>query len=72
MFALTTLAVLWAKMAAQTEQEGTKSNYSLEFLEGKRKAAAHFYRLYAPEMKALLQDLESGKNSIMSFSNDEF
>jgi alkylation response protein AidB-like acyl-CoA dehydrogenase len=72
MFALSTLAILWAKMAAQADQEITKEHYSGEFLDGKRKAATHYFRLYAPEMDALLKDLESGKSSIMSFSNGEF
>ena len=72
MFALTTLAVLWAKMAAQASQEETQRHYSAEFLEGKNKAAEHYFRLYAPEMVSLLKDLESGKRSIMNFSTEEF
>ncbi|WP_197479574.1 acyl-CoA dehydrogenase C-terminal domain-containing protein, partial [Oleiphilus sp. HI0132] len=71
-FALTTLAVLWARMAAQTQQAETAKQYPAAFLEGKRKAAEHFFRLYAPEMEALLSDIKSGKSSIMDFSVEEF
>jgi len=72
MFALTTLAVLWAKMATQTDQEETKHHYSKDFLEGKRKAADHYFRVYLPEIQALLSDVESGKDSVMNFENQQF
>ena len=72
MFALTTLAVLWAKMAEQAGHEKTRSAYSEEFLSGKRKAAEHFYRLYLPEIDALAREVEAGKESIMAFAVGEF
>ena len=72
MFALTTIAVMWAKMAAVSESETVKVNYTAHFLSGKQKAANHFFRLYAPEMSALLAEVNSGKDTLMAFVEDEF
>ncbi|WP_250658442.1 acyl-CoA dehydrogenase family protein [Alkalimarinus coralli] len=72
MFALTTLAVLWAKMANQTESSSTTSRFRETFLSGKRKTADHFYRLFYPEMIALAEDVKAGKESLMTFSQEEF
>ena len=72
MFALTTLAVLWAKMAAQSEEATTIENYSEAFLSSKRKTADHYFRLYQPEMIALAEEVKSGKETIMALSADEF
>lgn len=72
MFAIATLGVMWARMAAQTKAEQTVGRYREEFLAGKRKAADHFFRLYMPEMSALAADIEAGKASIMDFAEAEF
>ena len=72
MFALTTLAVLWAKMAYQTQDEETRTRYPETFLSGKRKAADHFYRLFLPEINSLLADVTSGKETLMAFQLTEF
>ncbi|WP_197469079.1 acyl-CoA dehydrogenase family protein [Oleiphilus sp. HI0125] len=72
MFALTSLAVMWAKMAKQTQDNGTKSRFSEDFLEGKVKAANHFYRLYLPEMDQLAADVEAGKATLMDLAEAEF
>ena len=72
MFALTSLAVFWARMAEQATDEGTASRYSAEYLSGKAKAADHFFRLYLPEMDALAADVEAGKATLMDFAEAEF
>lgn len=72
MFALTTIAVMWAKMAAVSQSDEVSDKYSAAFLQGKQKAAEHFYRLYAPEMSALLSDINEGKETLMNFAEDEF
>jgi alkylation response protein AidB-like acyl-CoA dehydrogenase len=72
MFALTSLAVLWAKMAQQSEQTDTASQYPSEFLSGKRKAAEHFYRQSLPELRALAEDVTAGKGTLMAMSSEEF
>ncbi len=72
LFALTTLAVLWAKMADLAERDEVKARYSADFLSGKKKAASHFYRLALPEAKALAEEVKSGKETLMGFSEAEF
>ena len=72
MFALTTLAVMWAKMAAVSQSDSVKGKYADSFLSGKQKTAKHFFRLYQPEMQALLEEMTAGKETLMAFSEDEF
>ncbi len=72
MYALSTLAVLWAKMAEQSGKSETVALYSKGFLEGKRKAADHFFSLFTPEVQALEAELAAGKETIMAFADDEF
>ncbi len=72
MFALTTLAVMWAKMAAQSETKETSEKYDNAFLSGKQKTADHFFRLFQPEMDALAQDVTAGKATLLAFHEDEF
>jgi len=72
MFALTTLAVLWANMAHAAEKESVIEKYHQDFIHSKAKSANHFYRLYLPEIKALKQEVTAGKDTIMAFSPNEF
>lgn len=72
MFALTTLAVFWAKMASQSEDQVTVSNYSEAFLSSKRKTANHYFRLFEPELEALAKEVKSGKETIIALTEDEF
>jgi len=72
MFALSTLAVLWARMAELARNdEDVKGRYSDDFLAGKAKAAAHFYRMYLPEIKSLAEDVKAGKESLMDFTAEQ-
>lgn len=72
MFALTSLAVMWARMAQQAQDASTKARYSDDFLIGKIKAAEHFFRLYLPEMDMLAADVSAGKASIMDVTEAQF
>jgi alkylation response protein AidB-like acyl-CoA dehydrogenase len=72
MFALTTLSVMWAKMADVSQSEAVKDKYSADFLSGKTKTARHFFRLYQPEMHALLEEMTAGKETLMAMSESEF
>lgn len=73
MFALTTLSVLWAKMdqLAGSALEG-KGKFSEPFYQGKQKAAAHFFRLFYPQIALCNQDIQAGKGTIMAFAENEF
>jgi alkylation response protein AidB-like acyl-CoA dehydrogenase len=72
MFALTSLAVLWAKMASTAEKAEVTRKYSAEFISSKSKSADHFYRLFLPEIKALEKEIAAGKSTLMNFSEMEF
>lgn len=72
MFALTTIAVLWAKMADTASKEDVAAKYSAEFLDSKVKCADHFYRLYKSEMSALHEEVCAGKDTLMAFAEGEF
>lgn len=72
MFALTTIAVLWAKMADTASKEDVAAKYSTEFLHSKVKCADHFYRLYKSEMSALHEEVCAGKDTLMAFAEGEF
>ena len=72
MFALTTIAVLWAKMADTASKEDVAAKYSAEFLDSKVKCADHFYRLYKSEMSALHEEVCAGKDTLMAFAGGEF
>lgn len=72
MFALTSLAVMWAKMADVSQSDAVKDQYAENFLSGKQKTAKHFFRLYKPEMHALLAEVSAGKETLMAFAENEF
>ena len=72
MFALTSLAVMWAKMADVSQSDSLKAQYAEYFLSGKQKTAKHFFRLYKPEMQALLEEISAGKETLMAFAENEF
>lgn len=72
MFALTTIAVLWAKMADTASNDEVAARYSDEFIASKAKSADHFYRLYQAEMKTLHEEVTAGKHTIMAFAESEF
>ncbi|GAA5317294.1 MAG: acyl-CoA dehydrogenase C-terminal domain-containing protein [Candidatus Pelagadaptatus aseana] len=72
MFALTTIAVFWAKMAEAATSESVAGSYSQEFLSGKVKAADHYFRLFTPEIQALHAEVCAGKSTLMAFAEAEF
>ncbi len=72
MFALTTQAALWGKMASTAAQAGVVEKYSADFISSQAKSAEHFYRLYKGEMTALHEEITAGKSTITDFSIDEF
>lgn len=72
MFALTTLAVLWAKMADTATQEDVVAKYDADFIASKAKCADHFLRTFGPEMKSLHDEVAAGKDTIMAFAEAEF
>jgi alkylation response protein AidB-like acyl-CoA dehydrogenase len=61
MFALTTQAVLWAKMSSSAAKSEVAEKYSSDFIASQSKCAEHFFRLYRGEIKALYEEIKAGK-----------
>ncbi|NRA23839.1 MAG: acyl-CoA dehydrogenase C-terminal domain-containing protein [Oleispira sp.] len=72
LFSLTTMAVMWANMANVASTNLTSGKYSENFYQGKIKSADHFFRTAKPQSKLLQADVEAGKESLMSFSEEQF
>ncbi len=63
--ALTVIAYLWSRMAAVAEDKLQTGDGNRALLESKRHGARFFYDKVLPESEALLQDIVSGKGSMM-------
>lgn len=72
MFALATLAVMWARMADQAQQAESIERYSVDMLNGYAKASEFYFSYYAHEMRALGGQVSEGKASLMAMSAAEF
>jgi len=72
LMALTVIAYLWSRMAgvAQAQLEAGEGNKPL--LEGKLVSARFFFEKLLPEIHWLQQDIESGKDTLMAFSDDHW
>jgi len=72
LFSLTTMAVMWSNMAAVAQNDLTSGKYSEDFYQGKIKAADHFFRVANAQAALLQADIEAGKDSLMSFTQEQF
>ncbi len=72
LFSLTTMAVMWSNMAAVAQNDLTSGKYSEDFYQGKIKAAEHFFRVANAQAALLQADIEAGKDSLMSFTQEQF
>ena len=72
LFSLTTMAVMWATMANTAAADLTSGKYSEDFYQGKLKAAEHFFRTAKSQADLLQADIEAGKESLMSFTAEQF
>ena len=69
LMALTVIAYLWSRMAA-TARMGLNSGEGItEHLESKELSAAYFFDKILPETESLLQEISSGKQSIMAMED---
>jgi alkylation response protein AidB-like acyl-CoA dehydrogenase len=71
-FSLTTMGVMWATMANTASADVASGKYSTDFYQGKIKAADHFFRTSKAHAELLQADIEAGKGTLMSFTEDEF
>lgn len=72
MFALATLAVMWARLADQSQKAESMERYSADTLSGYAKASEFYFSHYIHEMRALAGQLSEGKASLMAMSAAEF
>ena len=72
MFALATLAVMWARLADQSQKAESRERYSADTLSGYAKASEFYFSHYIHEMRALAGQLSEGKASLMAMSAAEF
>jgi hypothetical protein len=69
LMALTIIAYLWSRMAATALADLDSGNGIAEHLESKLVSAAFFFDKVLPETESLLQEISSGKESIMALED---
>jgi len=72
LFALTSMAVMWATMANVAGSKKGDGAYTEAFYDGKLKAADHFFRVAHAQAAFFKADVEGGKSTLMAFAEDEF
>jgi hypothetical protein len=72
LMALTVIAYLWSRMAhiAQRQLAEGKSNHLL--LEAKQVSARYYFEKPLPESGWLLEDITSGKDSVMAITAEQW
>ena len=72
LFALTSMAVMWATMANVAHKQKGDGAYTDGFYQGKLKAADHFFRVVHAQAALFKADVEGGKSTLMAFTENEF
>jgi len=72
LFSLVTMGVMWATMANTAQEDLSSGKYSENFYQGKLKAAEHFFRIANAQAALLQADIEAGKDTLMSFTQEQF
>ncbi len=72
LMALTVIGYLWSRMAAAAQQGLDNGAENRPLLESKLVSARFYFEKLLPETDWLLQDIESGKDSMMAFSDDHW
>ncbi len=72
LFALTSLAWMWSRMAAVAARQLAQGSSETAFYGAKLKTADFFMARLLPESESLLVEIQAGKASLMAFSEDEF
>ena len=72
LFALTSLAWMWSRMAAVAARQLAQGSSETAFYGAKLKSADFFMARLLPESESLLVEIQAGKASLMAFSEDEF
>ena len=72
LLALTAVGWLWLKMSAKAEQKLAEDDPDAGFYQSKVKSANFYMAKVLPETAILLKDIQSGKQVLMAFENEEF
>ncbi|WP_336367410.1 acyl-CoA dehydrogenase C-terminal domain-containing protein [Marinobacter sp. C2H3] len=72
LMALTVIGYLWSRMAAVATERLEAGTGHRPLLEAKQASAQYFFDKLLPEIQWLLADIESGKDTLMAFSDDHW
>lgn len=72
LFALTSLAWMWARMAAVAKAKLAEGSTEIAFYGAKLKSADFFMARILTETDSLLAEVKAGKATLMAFSDEEF
>ncbi|TNC87342.1 MAG: hypothetical protein CSH36_14230 [Thalassolituus sp.] len=72
LFALTSLAYFWSRMAQTAQQNLDEGSTEIDFYQSKIKTAEFFMHKLLPQQLALMAEIENGKDSLMSLTAEQF
>jgi hypothetical protein len=72
LFALTTVAYFWSRMAQIAQQQLAAGTSETEYYDAKVKTAQFYMEKILPQVNGLLTDIEAGKDSLMQLSVSQF
>ncbi|MEC7378048.1 MAG: acyl-CoA dehydrogenase C-terminal domain-containing protein, partial [Pseudomonadota bacterium] len=72
LMALTVIGYLWSRMAKVANQQLAAGEGNKPLLESKVVSARFFFQKLLPEVHWLLEDIQSGKDSLMAFEDDHW
>lgn len=70
--ALTVIAWLWSRMAAESQRQLDAGEGNTPLLKGKQISASYYFEKILPEIGFLLVDIRSGKASVMGLDDDQW
>ncbi|MBB3046068.1 alkylation response protein AidB-like acyl-CoA dehydrogenase [Litorivivens lipolytica] len=72
LMALTVIGYLWSRMAGVAEKKLADADANTALLESKQVSARFYFEKLLPEVHWLLDDIKSGKDSLMAFDNNHW
>ena len=72
LMALTVIGYLWSRMAGVAGQQLEAGEGNKPLLESKQASARFYFEKLMPETDWLLKDIQSGKDSLMSLSDEHW
>tara|TARA_Y100001960_G_C14388903_1_gene687599 strand:- start:223 stop:759 length:537 start_codon:yes stop_codon:yes gene_type:complete len=72
LFALTTVAFFWSRMALVAQQQLDGGTTESDFYQSKIRTGQFFIDRILPQADALLAEIESGKDSLMALTAEQF